>query len=496
MAHGYFNESSAGNELHHRSLRGGAISLVAQGGGVVLQVVSTIVLGRILLPEDFGLVAMVSAVTGFASIFVDLGTRDAVAQRGSIREGEVSALFWITFAIGLALTTVTLVISPFIAAFYGDPRLEYIAMAMSTTFVLPALYFQQYALMRRALMFKTLAMIDIGANLAATVISIGLAFWGRDYWALVWKQVLTAAFTAAGVWATCGWWPKRPTFTPTVKELLGFGLNVTGFTISDYIARSVDRIALGYKTGPRELGYYQNAYTVYDNGINVCSPLHNVATAALSKLRDDIGGLRRAWENALSTLTYFLAPAFALVAVVGQDLVVLLLGDKWKGAGVILSVLALRGPAHVVERTLGWLHVTAGRPERWRRWGLLNCALTIVALLCGLPYGAIGVATAYVVYTWLTFVPAIAYAGHPLGISARDVVRVVGPQVGTALLIAGLGFALGHTLLQDLHHLTRLVLLGVVCGVVYIGVMTLVFRKTKPLTVALSLVRARRSVVA
>jgi len=492
MGYPYFDDPSSSEGLHRRSLRGGAISVIAQGVSVVVQVVSTIVLARILLPEDFGLVAMVSAVTGFASIFVDLGTRDAVAQRGNVKEGEVSALHWITLAIGLAFTLITALGSPLIARFYEEPRVEYIAIALSSTFVLPALYFQQYALMRRALMFQTLALIDVGATLLATIVTIVLAYRGWGYWALVWKPVLTALFTALGVWFTCGWWPKRPTFTANVKELLGFGLNVTGFTLADYVARSVDRVALGYTAGPRQLGYYQNAFTVYDNALYVCFPLHNVATATLSKLRDDMAALRRAWSTALSSLTYFAAPAFAILAVAGQDLVVLLLGPKWQSAGTILSVIAIRGPAHVVERTLGWLHITAGRPERWRNWGVLNCIATLVALGCGLPFGALGVATAYAVLTSLLFIPALVYAGKPLGIRIGDILRTVGPQVVTALGTAAVGFLVRHTLLQGASPLVGLLALSTLCGALYLATMTFVFRETRPLTLAASLLRKRK----
>lgn len=460
---------------------------------VVVQVCSTIVLARILLPEDFGLVAMIAAVTGAASVFVDLGTRDAVAQRGSITEGEVSALFWITLGTGLALTTITALSAPLIARFYGEPRLGYVTMALSVTFVLPALYFQQHALMRRALMFRTLALIEVGASLLSTAIAIALAYHGYGYWALVWKLLLTPLFTAIAVWISCGWWPKRPTFTPGVKELLKFGLNISGFILADGTARSADRVALGYTAGAQVLGYYQNALGVYEYAIGICASLHNVATATLTKLRGDRAALKHAWSTALSSLVYFAAPAAVTLAVIAQDLVVLLLGSKWAAAGAILSVLALRGPANVVERTLGWLHVIAERPDRWRHWGVANCVVTIIALLCGLPFGAIGVAAAYVASAYLLFIPGIAYAGKPLGISAADAWKTVGPQVITALGTAAMGFLVGHTVLAHSAPLPRLVILAVACSALYIATMTLGFRMTKPLTVAASLVRTRVS---
>jgi PST family polysaccharide transporter len=495
IKHSYFDDAALREGLHQRSLRGGAISMLAQGGNLTLQIVSTIVLARILLPEDFGLVAMVAAITGYGSVVIDLGTRDAVVQRRSINEGEVSALFWITLAIGVALTAITILVAPLLAHFYAEPRLRDIAIAMSITFLAPALYYQQYALMRRALLFRKLAVIDFGSSLLATVLAIVLASRGYGYWAIVCKAVFTVVFTAFGVWLSCGWWPKRPSFTRGVREIYGFGLNITAFLITDIVARSADRVALGYTAGPRELGYYQNAFTAYEGGLTICVSLHNVASATLSKLRDDVPALQRAWSTALSSLTYFAAPGGAILAVIAQDLVFLVLGSKWKAAGLILSVLALRFATQVIERTNGWLHIAAGRPDRWRHWGILSCIVTLVALFCGLPFGGVGIAAAYAVSSYCLFIPAIAYAGKPLGIRAADVLKAVGPQVGTALGVAAVGFALRYTLLEHTSPLARIIGLTVLCSALYLATMTLGFRMTKPLTVLASLLRARKDAV-
>jgi polysaccharide transporter, PST family len=492
MSHAYFDDSVRGHDLHRRSLRGGAVAMISQGGNVATQVISTVVLARILLPEDFGLVAMVSAITGYVAIFIDLGTRDAVSQHPSINSGEASALYWITAATGLVFALITVLCAPVIASFYGAPKLQAITIALAIPILLPGLYYQQYALMRRAMMFRKLAIIDISGNVIGTAAAILLAHLGYGYWALVWKPTITAFATACGVWFTCGWWPGRPAFTQGVKAMIRFGLNVTGYIIADNISRSMDRVALGYKYGPRELGFYQNALNVYDNAANVSvSALHNVATATLSKLRDDLDTLRRAWSTALSSLAFFAAPAFAVLAVVGQDLVVIVLGPKWKTAGMILSILALRGPGQVISSTHSWLHVAAGRPDRWRHWGVLNCGFTIIALLCGLKFGAMGVATSYAVLAYVIVVPALLYAGRPLGIRTKDVITTVGPQIFCALLTAGFGFALRGMLFDGTSMLVRLVALSFLCSAFYLAIIVLGFRMTKPLALAASLLRRR-----
>src|ERR1700683_1444546 len=117
MSHAYFDDSVRGNDLHRRSLRGGAVAMISQGGNVATQVISTIVLARILVPEDFGLVAMVSAITGYVANFVDLGTRDAVSQHSRLNAGEARPLFWNPAATGLVFALITVLCAPLFTSF-------------------------------------------------------------------------------------------------------------------------------------------------------------------------------------------------------------------------------------------------------------------------------------------------------------------------------------------------------------------------------------------
>lgn len=475
-----------------KSLRGGAVSVIARGANAVIQIGSVLFLARLLSPEDYGLVSMVAAVTGFAPVLVDLGTRDAVVQRTRVTQGEVSALFWITVAIGVGAAGLVAGAGPLIAHFYGEPRLAMIALVSSLTFVASALVCQHQALMRRAMLFQALGTLETAANLFSAAGGIAMALAGFGYWALVLRPIATAVFLAVGVWLRCGWIPSKPTMTPAVREMIGFGLNSTGFTMTDFLGRSIDRVAIGYRRGAIELGYYQNARFVYDNLLDVLvAATHGVAVASLSKLREDPAQLRRLWEKALSTLAFYAMPAFGLLAVVSHDLIVLLLGRKWENAGVLLGVLALRGIPHTVERTLGWLHVTAGRTDRWMRWGLVAAVAHMVALFAGLPFGPMGVVVAYVVCMYILFVPAIAYAGEPLGIGARDVIRAVAPQMVASLGSVGCSFLIGQSLLAHLAPLSRMTILSVSYLVVYLSVAVGLFNVRMPLLVVLGLLPRR-----
>jgi PST family polysaccharide transporter len=486
----YFAENKAYAGLGRASLYSGMIMVAGRCVSIASQVISMVLLGRLLSPHDFGLVAMVLALIGFGPMFIDLGTTEACAQKTHITRGEVASLFWLNVVAGTILTIIIAGASPAIASFYGEGELSNIIRFSAIIFILTALANQHIALMRRAMEFRRLAVIDIVSNVASSILSIAMAFGGFGYWALVAKPVAMGALTLAGVWISCPWVPGRPSFSHEVKETVRFGLGVTGFTMTDYVARSADRLVLGYFYGAVVLGYYQTAFLLYGNLLSLLTePLHNIAVSALSKMRQDMAGFKRSWAAALSPLSFVSCLAFATLAATGQDFIVILLGQKWAPAGSLLSIFALRGIAQSAERTLGWLHVSAGRPDRWMRWGVVSAVVQLAVLFACLPFGLAGVATGYAIANFVLVVPALAYAGHPVGIGTRDVLAAAGPQTVAGLFAAAFAYAVQTLLLGSFTEWTRFFITCAICLVSYLAVAIGIFRATEPLNLALSILR-------
>jgi PST family polysaccharide transporter len=480
----YFNDHSTEPGHGRRSLRSGAVVVGARMLTTCIQILTVLVLARLLSPEDYGLVAMVTAITVFAPLLVSLGTPDPVVQRAHITEKEISALFWISLAIGCSAAALMAASGPLIARFYGEPRLTSIAGVSALTFVVSALSCQHNTLLRRAMKFKDLAAVEVCANLLSACGAIAMAVYGLDYWALVLRPVITTFFIASGSWLRCRWVPGHPAMSVGTKEILRQGLHCMGYYITDYIAGSSDRIMIGYRSGPVLLGYYQNAMFIYDNLSQLLAlSAHNVVVASLGKAQNNLDDLRRLWRKALSMLGFYVMPAFGILAVTGQDLIPVLFGSKWSHSGVIISILALRGIPHTAERTAGWLHVVAGRTDRWMRWGLVALCAQLIALFCGLPYGPTGVATAFVVCSFIMFIPAIAYSGAPLDIRVIDVITVLWrPQIA-ALLAAAIGFTLRFALFTDLSPILRIILLGLAYAAAYVTIAVVLLHERMPIQV-------------
>lgn len=486
----FFADNRATDDLAARSVRSGMVSVAARIVNALIQVASLIVLARLLAPHDFGLVAMVSAILGFAPFLIDLGLSDATVQRATLRPAEASALFWLTTALGATLSLAIVLAAPLIARFYGEPQLELIAIVIAPSVLLTALSLQHRALMRRAMMFREVAFVAVGAELVSTAVTIVLAREGAGYWALVAKPIVTALTALVATVALCRWWPGKPAFDANVRHMLRFGANVTAFTFADFIGRNVDRVGVGYFFGTRPLGFYDKALSVYESSVYlIAGPLHSVATASLSKLRDDPPQFRARYADAIATLTFFSVPAFAVLAVAGQDVVVLLMGDKWLAAGLLLSIVALCGPAHIIERSQGWLHVAAGRADRWARWGLVSSASQVLAVAFGLPFGAEGVAWAYAICIYALFVPSTLYAGRPVGMRLSMLARALGPQYVAGIVAGATAFFLLRELFASAPPGVRIAVALAVCGLVYLVVVLAVLRVRRPVYIACTVAR-------
>lgn len=486
----YFEDLKQSAELGRSALRGGVIAVASTYGSGILQIAAVVILARLLTPEDFGLVAIVTLLTGFAPLLIDFGLGEVTTQREKITEGQISSLFWLNSGIAFAIAVIVALCSPIIAWIYREPRLESIALYSAITFVLVGMSGQHISLLRRTMQFAAIAKIQILSTLAGLAIAIPLAMRGYGYWALVLRPIVSALFVVAGAWLACRWRPGLPVFDRDVKSMVRFGMHVVGYSIVASMSRAVDRVALGLFYQPREVGFYHNALLLYENSIvSALTQLHSVGSTALSKLQSNPTGLRQKYEAALSTLAFFVMPAAVILSVTAQDLVVILLGEKWRESGLLLSIIALRGIFHVIQGSQGWLHLSSGRPDRWKNWGMVTAIVQVIAVLGGVPFGPTGVAVAFVLASWLMAFPSISYAGRPVGIGAASVIRLVGRQLLGAIAAAAAGWWLQIFVLTNFSSLFRIFFATAFCISIYLFIVAGLLRLTEPIRVAGRLAR-------
>jgi O-antigen/teichoic acid export membrane protein len=480
----YFKDLESTSDLGRLAKRGGVASVAGVYINGVLQIIGVVVLARLLTPEDFGLVAIVMALTRFAPLLIDFGTADATTQRTRITSGQSSTLFWLTSGIGCAVALGLIVCSPLIAWLYHEPKLQLVAIYSGITYIFAGISAQHLALLRRTMQFGVIAKMQILSAAAGLVSAILIAISGYGYWALVLRPIVSAGCIAAGAWFACKWRPGYPVLDAEVKSMIGFGMHVLGASVPNSMLRVADRIALGLVSTPREVGFYQNAQNMYENAfLAPLDQLHNVGSAGLSKLQSDPVTLRQKYEATLSALAFFVMPAAAILSVTGQDVVVLLLGETWRFSGLLLSITALRGVVEFIEMSQSWLFVSSGRADRWKHTAFFSAIVRVGSILGGLPFGAEGVAASLVVAGWLIALPSVSYAGRPLGIGVDLVIRAVGGPFLGAMVGLAAGWWSQSILLNDYAIIPRIILSSFVYASIYLLIVVVFLRITEPIRV-------------
>ncbi|WP_374300694.1 lipopolysaccharide biosynthesis protein [Ferrovibrio sp.] len=443
----HFRTDHLASDLTGRSVRGGVVTMLAQMAKMVVQFATTIILARLLLPEAFGLVAMVAVLLTFLEMFKDLGLSAATVQRQSISHAEVSALFWINVALGTVAALLMVPLAPTLAWFYGEPALLKITLAFGIGFLVSGFSTQHLALLRRQMRFSLLAGIQMGAEILAMAAAVISAVAGAGYWALVIQRLVWAICLSAGGWLFCGWRPGRPAPLRQVRDLLGFGGNVTGSNLANLLVRNLDQILIGWYWGATQLGYYDRAYKILLVPVaSLNLPLFSVAMPTLSRLADQPARYRRAYLRVVEKLNMATMPAAAIL-IAAPDLVVhLLFGPQWAAAAPIMAWLGLATLYQPILQTFGWLLMTQNRTAEMLRWGTICSAITAAGVTAGLPFGAAGVAAGFALSGLFIRLPCQFWViGRRGPVVARDLYASMLPSLLAAFAVAATIWGLRHS---------------------------------------------------
>lgn len=423
----HFRTDHLRSNLASRSVRGGAVTLVAQVFRFVISIGATAILARLLVPQDFGLIGMAAAITGFISMFRDLGLSQATIQRDRVTHADVNALFWLNMGVSSGLALVTMLLAPLLAWFYGEPRVLGVTIALGAGFFFGGVAVQHQALLDRQMRFTIRSVIDVCSLALGAIAGIGAALLGAGYWALVIQALVTALVSAIGLWIWSPWRPGKPAWSPAARSMVGFGGHVTGFQVLNYVSRNIDNLLIGRVWGAVSLGLYTRAYTLLMLPIRqVNAPLASVAQPALGRLRHEPEKYRTVYLRVLEKIALLTMPGVAYLIATSDWIIRVVLGPGWSGAAPIFTWLGIAALVQPVANTTGWLYVSQERGRDMFRWGLIGSLISVAAIIAGLPWGALGVAAAYGVTDLLIKTPMLFwYIGRTGPIRTIDFYRAM-----------------------------------------------------------------------
>ena len=463
-----FKSDELSRNLAQKSIRGGMTTMTAQVIQFILRTAGTVVLARLLTPNDYGLIGMVAVVVGFAQMFKDAGLSMATVQKDRISHEQISTLFWINILISAFLGFCVLAASPLVARFYGRPEVAAVTVALSVSFIISGLMIQHQALLMRHMQFGMLAIIQIASQIITLGVTIVLALFGWRYWALVGGTITTALTSTLMTYFFCPWIPGQIKKGFGVRDMLKFGGHLTGFNFVNYFSRNLDNILIGKFISADALGLYAKAYNLFMMPISqIRAPMVNVAMPALSALKEQPEQYIKYYQRFLDILASLTIPLTLYCVIEADFLIRLLLGPQWLGCVPVFRILAIAGVIQPIATTRGLVLLSFGFSDRYLYWGLANAILMVTAIVAGIPFGIKGVAAALAVANYMVLIPSLFYCFHKTPITVSLFIKTLVLPFFISGLAASVVILVKRINPSD-SIISHLVLLGVF-AITYVG---------------------------
>ncbi|HLE85504.1 MAG TPA: lipopolysaccharide biosynthesis protein [Thermoanaerobaculia bacterium] len=438
----------------------GSSELVGQG----LHLVIRVILARLLVPEDFGLVAMALVFAAIPVLVADLGLGPALVQRPELTERHKSTAFWAAAALAGVCFLALFLAAPWVGAFYRNPEVVPLLRALSVTIVLAAPESVYNPLLVREMQFGLLGVRKVVATVLGGALGIAWALAGGGAWALVVDSLARSAIGSLLFVVHFGGLPRLEFSRRHLAELWVVSRSILGARGLNFLSRNVDNVIIGRYLGSAALGLYSLGYQAVLVPLqSLVRPLTGVAFPAFSRIQEDLERCRRGYLRMLRLVVTVTWPVTVLGALAAGELIPLVFGDEWLGAvtpfRLLCLVALLQASTHFIPSLLNGL----GRPEVTVRLMLAALALNVAGFVAGLPWGVSGVTAGYLAATALITPAYFAAAAKLVRLEARQLAgALLRPLPGLAAAaavwwaLAGIvpdlfpGFALGVKVLAAL----------------------------------------------
>lgn len=418
------------SDLRQRTLAGLGWNGATQLLGQLLQFAAAVILARILNPRDYGLLGMVLVFTGFARSLADLGLGASIIQKSDLTDRHLNSVFWLNVATGILLTLLLAITAPLVARFYEEPRLTLLTIAVAFNFPLESLNVVQNALLSKSLNFRRKFWIEGVSILTGGIAALILALEGAGVWSLVGQLLTSTAVRVVVMWRLSSWRPAMDFSFSALKDLLHFGGNFLGFGIVLYWAGNVDKLVIGRWLGGAALGFYSLADRLMRLPMtNITSVTTAVMFPALSAMQDELEKVKGTYLRATRMIALITYPLLIGLSVLAEPAILVVYGNKWRGAIVLLRLLCYAGMAQSIYNTAAWVFLSQGRADTQFRLAVFCSSARAAGVLIGVHWGLLGVAWAYVLGTYaFVWYPTWSRAARLLNLEFKDLLKnVAGP---------------------------------------------------------------------
>ena len=387
------------DSLTSKAAAGGRWTAISAVSNIVIQFAQLAILGRLLSPDDFGLMAMMMVVVGLASTLADFGISNHIVRTKSLAGGHFAGLLLISFGCAGLLAFAVVVSAPKVSTYFETPLLQELLPVLSMVVVLSAASQIGVALLQREMRFRALALAEVISGLAGLAAGALCAFAGIGIWSLVAAQLTLAAFKSVFCWGYARDLVtyQRPVLGVELAVALRFGAFQTGERLLNFAGWNVDKVIVGRMLGEGGLGIYSVAYQLVMRPLSVLNPVFTrVALPIFASIQYDDQRLRRGYLQMVRTIALLAFPIYLVMTLAADSLVFLLLGPQWEDAVPVLQVLSILGFVFSLGNPNGSLLLAKGRADFGFYYNVIALLVYAIAIYIGSGFGTVGVSIGFV----------------------------------------------------------------------------------------------------
>lgn len=417
-------------------MRWSAISVV---GRELTRSVFTVVLARLIGPEDFGVVALAMVYVGIVGLLLDQGFSSALIQRNEIEPAMPGMVVTINLGVGAALTALTVAVAPLWASFMNSPELVMVLIALAPSLLLRAAAITPRAMLIRGMQFRTIGIADIVGAVSGGALGLATALGGGTYWSVVVQIVSTDIVVLMVLLVVRAGWLPNLRFGH-LREIAGFSVRAfAAGVLMDSVSRNIDNLLVGRFQGSEALAFYGLAYRLLLLPVQLAiTTVGSVLFPLFSRLSANRPALAKETARTTRALAVLALPAMALLAAAAPQLVAIIFGPEWHPAIPIVQALAIAGAIQAVYHpSTTPILLGLGHAKLNLRYAWLSTVVSTVGIVSGLPFGPFGVAVGYTAATTLMIPVEWLIRRRLLAMDLRGQLASVAPALHLALWAAG-----------------------------------------------------------
>lgn len=359
-----------------------------------------IVLARILGPEVYGTIALVTVFTTLLQVFIDSGLGTALIQKKDADDLDFSSVFWFNLAICITLYILMFFAAPFISSFYNKPDLVPVIRVLSFTLIISGVKNIQQAYVSRNLMFKKFFFATLGGTIGAAVVGIALAYMGFGVWALVAQYLFNATVDTIILWITVKWRPKPVFSFERFKSLFSYGWKMLLSSLIDTTYNELRSLIIGKYYSSEDLAYYTKGSQFPQYGVeNINSAMNSVLLPVLANRQDDIAAVKSATRRVIRTSSFIIWPLMVGLCAVADKFIVLLLTEKWMNAVIFLRILCFGQVLQPLQTTNLSVIKALGRADLHLKLEIIKKTIAITIVIVSSFFGVKAIAIGTVLYS-------------------------------------------------------------------------------------------------